>query len=54
MSLKAITGTLILLCSYGFFKEAKPSEPYLTEYLIGPSKNLTENEVKQRILMTTL
>lgn len=38
------TLTLGLLCAYGFFKEVKPSEPYLTQYLIGP-KNLTEDQV---------
>ena len=26
--------TLAILASYGFFKELRPSEPYLTEYLI--------------------
>jgi hypothetical protein len=26
--------TLLILSSYGFFKELRPSEPYLTEYLI--------------------
>jgi len=25
--------TILILVSYGFFKELKPSEPYLTEYL---------------------
>ena len=26
--------TLLILTSYGFFKEVRPSEPYLTEYLV--------------------
>ena len=26
--------TLLILSSYGFFKELRPSEPYLTEYLV--------------------
>ena len=26
-----------LLCLYGFLKELRPSEPFLTEYLINPS-----------------
>jgi hypothetical protein len=26
--------TLLILASYGFFKELRPSEPYLTEYLV--------------------
>jgi thiamine transporter 2/3 len=25
-----------LLCLYGFLKELRPSEPFLTEYLINP------------------
>ena len=29
---------VLLLCAYGFFKEVKPSEPYLTQYLRGKSK----------------
>ena len=32
-----------LLCLYGFLKELRPSEPFLTEYLINPewSPNIT-------------
>lgn len=37
--------TSLLLCLYGFFKELRPSEPFLTNYLIGPQQNLTESEV---------
>ncbi|MCL4154153.1 UNVERIFIED_CONTAM: hypothetical protein GTU68_014131 [Idotea baltica] len=37
--------TCILLCLYGFFKELRPSEPFLTEYLLGPYHNLTESQV---------
>ncbi|KAB7504510.1 Thiamine transporter 1 [Armadillidium nasatum] len=39
----------LVLCSYGFFKELRPSEPYLTEYLLGPQKNLTANEINYEI-----
>ncbi|XP_068239542.1 thiamine transporter 1-like [Palaemon carinicauda] len=35
----------LVLCMYGFFKEFRPSEPFLTEYLIGPPMNLTLDEV---------
>ena len=35
-----------LLCSYGFFANLRPSEPFLTPYLLGPDKNLTEREVR--------
>lgn len=37
--------TCLVLCMYGFFKEFRPSEPFLTEYLIGPPMNLTLDEV---------
>lgn len=35
-----------LLCAYGFFSSLRPSEPFLTPYLLGPDKNLTEREVR--------
>ncbi len=34
----------IILCSYGFFKEFKPSEPFLTPYLVD-FKNFTKSQV---------
>lgn len=34
-----------LLCAYGFFASLRPSEPFLTPYLLGPDKNLTQREV---------
>uniref|UniRef100_H2ZIX4 Major facilitator superfamily (MFS) profile domain-containing protein n=1 Tax=Ciona savignyi TaxID=51511 RepID=H2ZIX4_CIOSA len=39
----------ILLCTYGIFSYMKPSEPFLTPYLMGPQKNLTESEVVNEI-----
>ncbi|XP_076028355.1 thiamine transporter 1-like [Oratosquilla oratoria] len=33
-----------LLCLYGFLKEMRPSEPFLTDYLTGPHVNLTQDE----------
>ncbi|XP_029790850.1 thiamine transporter 1 isoform X1 [Suricata suricatta] len=38
-----------LLCAYGFFANLRPSEPFLTPYLLGPDKNLTETEVFNKI-----
>ncbi|XP_070786844.1 thiamine transporter 1 [Enoplosus armatus] len=35
----------LLLCVYGFFSNLRPSEPFLTAYLMGPDKNLTETQV---------
>lgn len=34
----------IILCCYGFFKEFKPSEPFLTPYLVD-FKNFTKDQV---------
>ena len=39
--------TTLLLCVYGFLKELRPSEPFITEYLIEPKwVNITLEEVK--------
>ena len=35
----------LILCLYGFFKEIRPSEPYLTEYLISNTTQVTEYQV---------
>ena len=38
--------TTLLLCLYGFLKELRPSEPFITEYLIEPKwVNITLEEV---------
>lgn len=39
----------ILLCVYGFFASLRPYEPFLTAFLMGPDKNLTETEVSMVI-----
>ncbi|XP_062852867.1 thiamine transporter 1 [Trichomycterus rosablanca] len=39
----------LLLCVYGFFSNLRPSEPFLTAFLLGPDKNLTETEVVNEI-----
>lgn len=41
--------TCLLLCLYGFFKELRPSEPFLTEYLVQPPMNLTNEEVRTEL-----
>ncbi|XP_076039803.1 thiamine transporter 1-like [Oratosquilla oratoria] len=43
--MNAVWLTCLLLCTYGFFKELRPSEPFFTDYLIGPPQNLTEAQV---------
>ncbi|KAG9277916.1 thiamine transporter 1 [Astyanax mexicanus] len=39
----------VLLCIYGFFCNLRPSEPFLTAFLIGPDKNLTETQVQSEV-----
>ncbi|KAK3576846.1 hypothetical protein CHS0354_002640, partial [Potamilus streckersoni] len=39
----------IITCSFGFFKNLRPSEAYLTSYLTGPWKNLTVEQVDNEI-----
>ncbi|XP_069474084.1 thiamine transporter 2-like isoform X2 [Ambystoma mexicanum] len=39
----------VILCTNGFFSSMRPSEPFLTPYLTGPSKNLTIEEVTNQI-----
>ncbi|XP_033472216.1 thiamine transporter 1 [Epinephelus lanceolatus] len=39
----------LLLCVSGFFSNLRPSEPFLTAYLMGPDKNLTETQVVNEI-----
>ncbi|XP_053404513.1 thiamine transporter 2-like [Mercenaria mercenaria] len=46
LSWKLVT---LIVCSFGFFKDLRPSEAYLTAYLTGPWKNLTETEVDNEI-----
>uniref|UniRef100_A0A8C6WSV2 Solute carrier family 19 member 2 n=1 Tax=Neogobius melanostomus TaxID=47308 RepID=A0A8C6WSV2_9GOBI len=36
----------LLLCVSGFFSNLRPSEPFLTAFLMGPDKNLTEVQVR--------
>lgn len=36
-----------LLAGYGFLKEVRPSEPYITPFLTGPDKNFTEEQVRR-------
>ncbi|XP_066479196.1 thiamine transporter 1-like isoform X4 [Tiliqua scincoides] len=38
-----------VLCAYGFFYSLRPSEPFLTAFLLGPDKNLTETQVFNEI-----
>ncbi|KAH8319065.1 hypothetical protein KR067_006740 [Drosophila pandora] len=39
----------LLLCTFGFLRELRPSEPYVTEYLSGDFRNLTTEQVYQEV-----
>ncbi|XP_030072736.1 thiamine transporter 2 isoform X1 [Microcaecilia unicolor] len=39
----------VILCIYGFFSMLRPSEPFLAPYLTGPDKNLTIDEVTNKV-----
>jgi len=39
----------LLLCCYGFLKEIRPSEPYLTDYLLGNSSGVTQDELYHEV-----
>ncbi|NWS51211.1 S19A2 protein, partial [Chunga burmeisteri] len=38
-----------LVCAYGFFSNVRPSEPFVTPYLLEPHKNLTETQLFNEI-----
>ncbi|XP_014218184.1 thiamine transporter 2-like [Copidosoma floridanum] len=38
-----------ILCVFGFLKEFRPNEPFVTNYLVGPWKNFTDSQVNQEI-----
>uniref|UniRef100_A0A0A9Z2L1 Thiamine transporter 1 n=1 Tax=Lygus hesperus TaxID=30085 RepID=A0A0A9Z2L1_LYGHE len=39
----------LMLCVYGVLKETRPSEPFITKYLINPPMNFTTDQVSQDI-----
>ncbi|XP_072304119.1 thiamine transporter 1 [Eucyclogobius newberryi] len=45
----SVLGPTLLLCTSGFFSNLRPSEPFLTAFLMGPDKNLTEIQVVNEI-----
>ncbi|XP_017083787.2 thiamine transporter 1 [Drosophila eugracilis] len=38
-----------LLCVFGFIREIRPSEPYVTEYLLGPWRNISYEQLTQEV-----
>lgn len=39
----------LLLCTFGFFREMRPSEPFVVEYLTGPDRNVTVEELNREV-----
>lgn len=35
----------LMLCTFGFLKELRPSEPFIVDFLTGPWRNVTADEV---------
>lgn len=50
--MKLITKTALILCSYGFFREFRPSEPYISEFLSGEWRNVTSEQVNKILYPT--
>lgn len=36
----------LLLCIFGFLKEIRPSEPFVSDYMQEPYRNVTSEEVR--------
>lgn len=39
----------LLLCSFGFFREIRPSEPFITEFLTGKWRDIEEEQVNREV-----
>ena len=35
----------LILCSFGFFREFRPSEPFVTDFLSGEWRNVTSDQL---------
>lgn len=38
-----------ILCIFGFLREVRPSESFITEFLLGPWRNITQDEVNREV-----
>lgn len=38
-----------VLCSFGFLREFRPSEPFVTEFLQGEWRNITSDQINRDI-----
>lgn len=39
----------LVLCSFGFFREFRPSEPFVTEFLSGEWRNITSEQLNRDV-----
>jgi thiamine transporter 2/3 len=39
----------LLLSIFGFLKEIRPSEPFIYEFLVGPWRNITADDVTEQV-----
>lgn len=39
----------LLLCTYGFFNDFRPSEPFVTEFLAGEWRNITAEQLTRDV-----
>lgn len=39
----------LVLCSFGFFRALKPSEPFVTEFITGEWRNVTAEQVNREV-----
>ncbi|XP_013168220.1 PREDICTED: thiamine transporter 1-like [Papilio xuthus] len=39
----------LILCAFGTLREIRPSEPFVTEFLLGEWRNITENQLNQEV-----
>lgn len=39
----------LLLCTFGLVREIRPSEPYVSEFLLGPWRNITEETLNKDV-----
>lgn len=39
----------LILCLFGFYREIRPSEPFITEFLSGEWRNITSEQVNREV-----
>lgn len=39
----------LLLCTFGFFREMRPSEPFVTEFLSGDWRDITPEQLNRDV-----